>query len=219
VIILSIDSASAGCAVCVWKDGAVLALRHEHMDRGQDARLIPLVQDAMKEAAVGFSQLDRLAVTRGPGSFTGLRIGLAAARGLGLAAKKPVIGIDRFAIYRHLYVQERRPLTVILESRRLELYVQMFDGALHVTTPMMLTPSEIETLLNEKPEAVVAGDARDSLAKLSLPSDRFLSAQGQEVVACAELASRVTDLRDPAFLPRPLYLRAPDVTFPKTKEG
>ncbi|MDX9690127.1 MAG: tRNA (adenosine(37)-N6)-threonylcarbamoyltransferase complex dimerization subunit type 1 TsaB [Alphaproteobacteria bacterium] len=219
MIILSIDSASVGCAVCVWQDGALLSLRNETMQRGQDARLIPLVQEAMTQASVGFSQLDRMAVTRGPGSFTGLRIGLAAARGLGLAAKKPVIGIDRFAIFRHLYAQETRPLVVILESRRLELYVQMFDGAMPVSRPVMLPPKEIETLLKEKPEAVVVGDAAESLAAISIAPERFLPQQGQEVVACAELAQQVADLCDPAFLPRPLYLRAPDVTFPKTKEG
>src|SRR5271168_4937059 len=99
MLILSLDSAGAGCGVTVWRDGKILATHAEHMERGQDQRLMPLVLEIMKKAGVTFGDLDRIAVTRGPGSFTGLRIGLAAARGIGLAANKPVIGIDRFSIF------------------------------------------------------------------------------------------------------------------------
>ena len=106
MLILSLDTAGQACAVCVWRDGVVLAAREERMARGQDARLVPLLLEVMAAAGVAFPQLDRIAVTRGPGSFTGLRIGLATARGLGLAADKPVIGIDRFSI--HAAQQGRR---------------------------------------------------------------------------------------------------------------
>ncbi len=99
MLILSLDSAGNGCGACVWHDGNILASAEEPMERGQDQRLMPLILDIMKKANVTFDQLDRIAVTRGPGSFTGLRIGLAAARGIGIASGKPVIGIDRFSIF------------------------------------------------------------------------------------------------------------------------
>ncbi len=104
MLILSIDCAGSGCGVCVFQNGNVIAAAHEVMERGQDQRLMPLIVEMMQQASVSFDQLDRIAVTRGPGSFTGLRIGLAAARGIGLAAGKPVIGIDRFAIYREQFL-------------------------------------------------------------------------------------------------------------------
>src|ERR1700733_6915297 len=100
MLILSLDSAGAHCGVCVWHSGKILAKAQEPMERGQDQRLMPLVLETIDKAKVKFSSLDRVAVTRGPGSFTGLRISLAVARGIGLAADKPVIGIDRFMIYR-----------------------------------------------------------------------------------------------------------------------
>lgn len=84
MLILSLECAGGGCGACVMKDDVVLALAEESMARGQDARLMPLVQEVMARAGVDYAELDRVAVTRGPGSFTGLRIGLAAARGLGL---------------------------------------------------------------------------------------------------------------------------------------
>ena len=103
MMVLGIDSAGAGCGVCVWQDGRVLASAFEAMERGQDRRLVPLILEVMQKAGADFDTLDRIAVTRGPGSFTGLRIGIAAARGIGLAASKSVLGIDRFAIYPRLF--------------------------------------------------------------------------------------------------------------------
>src|SRR6201996_9161121 len=124
MLILSLDSAGSGCSACVWRDGKVLAEAHEAMHRGQDQRLMPLILQTLKQANVDFPQLDRIAITRGPGSFTGLRIGLAAARGIGLAAEKPVIGIDRFSIYREQVQRADKDLLVIIESKRRELYCQ-----------------------------------------------------------------------------------------------
>ena len=106
MIVLSLDSAGSGCAACVWQDGQVRSLQTEKMSRGQDARLVPLVLAVLQEAKLGFADVDRIAVTRGPGSFTGLRIGLSAARGFGLAADTPVLGIDRLAIFHAQHAQK-----------------------------------------------------------------------------------------------------------------
>lgn len=207
--ILSLDSAAGGCAVCVWQDGVVLALAEEKMERGQDARLVPLVQETMDRAGADFASLDRIAVTRGPGSFTGLRIGLATARGLGLAAEKPVIGMDRFAVHRAQ--QEYSPLLVVLESRRLELYVRFYPVDAPAHEAQMLTPQEIAAFLAAHPDARVAGDADVLLDGAADPSI-FLAAKEPEAVTCARLAAWAS-LDNPEYLPRPLYLRAPDVTI------
>src|SRR3984957_2129291 len=113
MLILSLDSAGSGCSACIWRDGQVVAAAAESMQRGQDRRLMPLILEVMKKANTEFEALDRITVTRGPGSFTGLRIGLAAARGIGLAAGKPVIGIDRFSIYREMFRAENKNVFVV----------------------------------------------------------------------------------------------------------
>jgi tRNA threonylcarbamoyladenosine biosynthesis protein TsaB len=213
MLILSLDSAGSGCGLCVWRDGAALAEVAERMERGQDRRLMPLVLDVMERAHVGFEKLDRLAVTRGPGSFTGMRIGLAAARGMGLAAGKPVIGIDRFSIYHEPFkASGKKNLLVVIESRRRELFCRFYPASRPADEATMMTPDEIAAFLKAKGEVTVTGDRA---------AEKFTGFQPlvePEHVVCAALAAKA-DAADPEFLPRPLYLRAPDVTMPTGKQG
>ncbi len=203
--------------MCVVRDGTVLSLLEEKMERGQDARLIPMVQRALKEAQLDFDQLDRIAVTRGPGSFTGLRIGLAGARGIGFAAEKPVLGIDRFSIHFTQQKMQKKDVFVVLDSRRAELYTRFMPIAGEAQEARLMTPEEIKTFLAQHSEACVSGDAFDLLREHLDPSC-FVLPQELEAVTAAALAA-LADEKDPAFLPRPLYLRAPDVTFPKCQTG
>ena len=186
----------------------MLASAQESMERGQDRRLIPLVLGVMRQAGYDFAQLDRIAVTRGPGSFTGIRIGLAAARGFGLASGKPVIGIDRFTIYHHPLRDSTIPHMVILQSKRLELYCQYCPAGAAPDEPQMLPPDSIRDFLSDKPDCVITGD-------VTLDTPHKIQTLGEsEVQIAATIASRV-DASSPDHLPRPLYLREPDVTVKK----
>ncbi len=211
MLILSIDSSGGGCGTCVWQDGSVLALLEEKMERGQDARLVPMVQEVMAKAGTDFAALDRIAVTRGPGSFTGLRIGLATARGLGLAANRPVIGIDRFSIHREQQKAFVGDLLVTIESRRLELYTRLYNSSGTAGEAAMIAPLEIASLVREKDALRIAGDARQTLANVLGPSI-FLVPTESECVTCALLAERA-DPEKTESAPQPLYLRLPDVTL------
>ena len=91
--VLALDTCLAACSVAVLDGDRIAAAACEVMERGHQERLAPLVRDTMARAALAFSDLDRIAVTLGPGSFTGLRVGLAFAKGLGLALGRPVIGL------------------------------------------------------------------------------------------------------------------------------
>lgn len=195
MIILSLDSVGQGCTVCVWQDGALLSFCEEKMTRGQDARLIPMVQSVIKDAAIEYSTLDRVAVTRGPGSFTGLRIGLSAARGIGFAASKPVIGIDRFSIHRAQYPDD--DLLVALESRRADLFTKLYHADGTCDEPVLLEIDAMDTVVAR------AGDVEGCLPLIEA-----------EAITAAALAAKTT-IGEAANLPRPLYLRAPDVTMPK----
>ncbi len=207
MVILALDSAGAGCNVCVWCDGHVLAQAAERMDRGQDQRLMPLILDVMQKAGMDFAELDRIAVTRGPGSFTGLRIGLAAARGIGLAARKPVVGIDRFSIYRRLVPTPNNNLLVAIDSRRRELFCRLYpkDGA--APQDLQLSTDETDDFAARTGETIITGD-------IEISGTFYQAVKNFEATACASLAAEA-DIEKPEFLPRPLYIRPPDVTFPK----
>jgi tRNA threonylcarbamoyladenosine biosynthesis protein TsaB len=219
MLLLSIDCAGHGCGVCVWKDGKVLSDASERMERGQDQRLMPLIVAAMKQAGVDFKQLDRIAVTRGPGSFTGLRIGLAAARGIGLAAGKPVIGIDRFSIYHEPFKSEGRDVLVVIDSRRKELFCRFYPASGKAGEPSMMTAEEIAVFVKDNPNIIVCGDAANALGfpsrlREGLGEGSLRNSDAGSIGTCAKLAAEA-DTDNPEFLPRPIYIRAPDVTFPK----
>ena len=97
--VLAIDTALEACSAAVLdtEQGAIVASETRSMVRGHAEALMPLVADVMRKAQLDFAELDRIAVTVGPGSFTGLRVGIAAARGIGVAAMKPVVGLTTLA--------------------------------------------------------------------------------------------------------------------------
>ncbi len=202
---MGLDSAGKSCAACVWKDGAVLALASSKMERGQDARLVPAAQEAMKMAGVSFAALDRIAAIRGPGSFTGIRICLAAARGFGMASGKPVIGVDRFSVYREIFKDIASPLLVAIDSKRSELFCRLYPAAGEsgeTMPPELMTSDAVEDLRRRRSGLMIAGDA--AIADLR--------ADTEEVVACCALAAAAM-AGEAEFLPRPVYLRPPDVTI------
>lgn len=198
MLTLVLDSCGSSCNVGIWQDGMMLARAEENMERGQDARLLPLALSVLEESGKTFSDLDRIAVTRGPGSFTGVRVCLAAARGIGIAAGKPVIGIDRFSIYARC-AKAQKNLLVVIESKRAELFCRFFPVQAAPLDACMMTQNEIDAFLELHPGTEIAGD------KASTDMD-ILS-------ACAEIAAQASP-HDAAFLPQPLYLRPPDVTMP-----
>ena len=93
---LGIDTATTGCSVARLVGDMCLAEQASKMSRGQSEALMPMIKEVMRDADMTFDRLDGIAVCRGPGAFTGLRIGLSAARGLALATSKPCIGIGTF---------------------------------------------------------------------------------------------------------------------------
>ena len=212
MLILSLDCAGPACSAVLWQDGYILSEAEKKMDRGQDQHLMPLILSLMEKVQKSFAGLDRIAVTKGPGSFTGIRIGLAAARGLGLASGKPVLGIDRFKIYQMQIRTPERDLLIVLESKRDELFCCFYPSNAPPEKPHSMTKEEILTFLNDKKNLDVTGDRAAAL----LP--HFKQAPQKEVIIAALIASKV-DLVERStsndYLPTPLYLRPPDVTMKK----
>jgi tRNA threonylcarbamoyl adenosine modification protein YeaZ len=124
-LILAFDTSAARCAAAVVSGGRVLAARDEGTDRGQAERLLPMLEEALAEAGVGWGDLDGIGVCTGPGNFTGVRIAVAAARGLALALGVPAVGVTAF----EALAEPAGYATVAILDRRGTVFVQRFrDG-------------------------------------------------------------------------------------------
>ena len=217
--ILALDSALSACSVAVLANGVVRAVRRQAMARGQAEALLPMVRAALDEAGLGFADLDRLAVTIGPGSFTGLRIGLAAARGLALATGLPLTGIttlEALAAAVDPAARQGRGTVALIDSRRGDVFMQIFGAdAVPLSEPAAADPAALDALLPAGP-LLLAGDAApaalDVLARagrdVALAADSALP----DPVAVARLAAERPLPEGPVTA---LYLRAPDVTLPR----
>ncbi len=210
--ILGLDAAAAACSVALWRDGRELAYREAPMARGHAEALMPLVLETLAAAGLAFAEIDRIAVGVGPGSFTGIRIALAAARGIGLAADRPVVGIDSFSAVAATIAPSAlagRSLLVVIDSKRRELFGQYFDD--HRTAlgqPLVL---EAAALLERRPAGalLVAGDGASQLPAAA-GLTRAEGAGRPDARAIARLAAEGRAI----LAARPLYLRPPDVSLP-----
>lgn len=217
--VLGLDSAGSQCAVAVLDGERVAAARIEAMARGQAERLVPLIAETLAAASIATAALDLIAVTTGPGSFTGIRIGLAAARGLALATGRPVTGIGVFDAYAAAVppaARQGRTLIVAVESKRDEFYLQAFTSAgPPLEPPTQLLPRDIVAWLPPGP-LLLAGDAAARLHAQLAASDAAIAA-GSEAVDPAQVArlGRVRFTGGAGEPPRPFYLRAPDTTTPR----
>jgi tRNA threonylcarbamoyladenosine biosynthesis protein TsaB len=220
--ILAMDAAGAACSAALWRDGAVVAHRLEPMQRGQSERLVPMVQQVMGEARARYADLDAIAVTLGPGGFTGVRIGLATARGFALACERPLIGISNFLALAAAAVRDETRaghwLAVLIDAKRDDLYVQAFDGELCPRTePASLTAERLDGFLPNGP-LVLAGDGvPQALAALEAAGRGLVVSKGPALTDAARVAELAASQELPAVdapAARPLYLRPPDVTQP-----
>src|SRR5215472_6896434 len=222
VTTLGLDSAGNACSAAVWRGDHVVARQFAAMERGHAETLMPMVAAVMEEAALAIAALDLIAVTTGPGAFTGVRIGIAAARGLSLASGVPALGIASFAAAAAQAPREERrgrPLLVALDSRRAEFFVQMFGvDDVPLAPGAMLLPTELAPRLPKEP-LLVAGDAAAALAAALGRADLAVASRAGAIDAgdVARLAAAAwrPGWRPPP--PAPLYLRAPDTTLPRDK--
>ena len=211
MIVLSLDTALGACSAAVVRDGQVLAAASEPMLRGHQERLAPLVQEVMQAAGQPFSALDRVGVTVGPGSFTGLRVGLAFAKGLGLALGKPCVGIGALEA---LAASDPGPgLTIaVIDAKRGQVYLQAFESGVAVMAPDALP---VDTAAARLAELWRGGPLRLIGPGAGLLADAAPGAEVVEQAAPDPAAICALAARKPASAgARPLYLRAPDAKLP-----
>jgi len=217
VNVLAFDCSASACSAAVLADGKILAYRFAAMSRGQSEALMPMIQDCLAEAGLNWPQIELIGVTVGPGTFTGLRIGLAAARGIAFAGKIPVAGVTTCeTVAQAVPEAERlgRTLLAAIDGKRADLFVQAFDDKLvPLTEPDAMMAEEAAKLAHGP--AIIAGDAGERLAE-ALPGAALASSSG---IPDARVVARLALARwqaGTALEPTPLYIRPPDVTLPDT---
>ncbi len=220
--ILALDTTTSACSVALWADEAVVS-RSVMMERGHAEALLPMVRDVLNEASRAFPEIDALAVTIGPGAFTGLRIGLAAARGMALAANIPCVGVTSLeAIAEGVGCEERagRALLVALDSKRGDLFAQVFDaGGPPLGSPVAVSYDGLMDILPPRP-IVVAGTAApavvESLVQWGVDAVRANGTGCPHAMDVARVAARRWAAGEKTDKPpAPLYLRPPDTGAPK----
>ena len=225
MILLALESATSVCSVAVC-DGAgqVVGYRPGEPAPGQADRLVELIDAVLGEAGIGYDAVDVIAVNHGPGSFTGVRAGVAAARGLALAAARPVIAVNTLEVLAGaLGPQSAGTVVAALDARRAQVYVQAFDHQLlALNEPCALAPEDV-TLTRLAPPLRLVGDGA-ALVRAALPDDvPVLSASAQPDalgVARRALARLAAGARPaPGRAVQPLSLRPPAARLPIAPRG
>ncbi|OUS12851.1 tRNA (adenosine(37)-N6)-threonylcarbamoyltransferase complex dimerization subunit type 1 TsaB [Rhodospirillales bacterium 47_12_T64] len=223
--LLGLDTAGSSCSVAVMRRGEVVAVRLEEMRRGQSERLLPLVHDVMDDAGLELLEMDGFVVTTGPGGFTGVRIGLAAAQGFSLACEKPLVGVSNFEVLaRAVPAVEKssdQVVTVLIDAKRADVFVQCFNSKLQTySEPFAATPEQIVTRLPEG-KLLLVGDGVDQVTSTLKAAGKDIQISGANPRANAQHLLNIVVERKLFEQEQgrisPLYLRAPDVSLPKTR--
>ena len=214
--ILAIDTALEACAAAVLdtERGAVIARESIAMARGHAEVLMPLIARVMEASGGGFDALDRIAVTVGPGSFTGLRVGISAARGFAVATGKPAIGLTTLAAFAAPLIAEDDTLPVVaaIDARHEHVYLQVFGPG-----GRTLVPPRVASLRDALRAATTSRGARlvgtgASLLAAAWPTSerppRSVEQRGApDIDWIAQLGAAAPEDAGP---PKPLYLKPPD---------
>jgi tRNA threonylcarbamoyl adenosine modification protein YeaZ len=214
--ILAIDTALEACAAAVLDTARGTVLAHESivMTRGHAEALMPLIERVIGETDGGFAGLDRIAVTVGPGSFTGLRVGIAAARGLALATGKRAVGLTTLAAFAAPLIAEDDTLPVVaaIDARHEHVYLQVFGpGGRTLVPPRVAALRDAVRAATTSRGPRLVGTGATMLAAAWPAGERpprLVERRGApDIDWVAHLGAAVAEDTAP---PKPLYLRPPD---------
>ena len=216
--VLAIDT-SLGLCTAVVSDGAHVVARSEAMMRGHQEALAPLVQAVLRDANLKASELDGVGVTVGPGSFTGLRVGLAFAQGLGAALGRPVAGLSTLDALAASVAADGRPVAAVIDARRGQVYARLFDAAGAPLDEAEATPlTDLAARLARAGQGGRLVGTGAHLATDVAPGWGAVDLAGPTAEALIALTRRALSSGS-TDAPRPQYLRAPDATPPTRLPG
>lgn len=203
MIVLAIDTAGVDCAVAVYDSsiGTVLSRISETIGRGHAERLMAMIDEALQQAGLPLDAVERIGVTVGPGSFTGIRVGVAAARGLALALGVDCIGVNTLEVLARSVTAPVQTILAGINAHREEVYVQAFRDQMPCDAPSLTTVQDYLSRARETGVVAVGSAAEliDDVEAVTAP-DHF------PIAIVALLAAEATAQGKA----KPLYLRGPD---------
>src|SRR5258708_31922240 len=216
--VLAIDTALEACSAAVFDTGSGIAASEARgMARGHAEQLMPLIARVMTKAGFEFADLDRIAVTTGPGSFTGLRVGISAARGIALAAAKPAIGLSTLAGFAAPLIDadDGTQIVAAIDARHEHIYLQVFgvNGRTLVAPRMATVRDAIRAAMSAPARIIGSGGKKGAAArpKRAEPPPSVEQRGATEIDWIARLGAAAPEARG---APQPLYLREPDARPP-----
>jgi len=213
--VLAIDTALGACSAAILDtdQGGIIASESVPMVRGHAEALMPLLHRLVQQTDSGFAEFDRVAVTTGPGSFTGLRVGIAAARGIALSIKKPAVGLSTLSAYAapHLADDDNAPVVVAIDARHQHVYLQVFGpGGRSVIEPRLAPLREAARAAAAAPARIVGSAAQAVAAALAANDAAPILVDARDAPDIAWVARMGAALPEGQAPPKPQYLRAPD---------
>ncbi|KQY89727.1 tRNA (adenosine(37)-N6)-threonylcarbamoyltransferase complex dimerization subunit type 1 TsaB [Brevundimonas sp. Root1423] len=216
--VLVVDTALGLCTAGVFEvsgaDVRRLGLRSEPMTKGHSERLAGFARDAAAEAGPGFEAIDRIGVTVGPGSFTGLRVGLAFAQGLGAALDRPVVGVSSLDAL--AASEEGGAMAALIDARRGQVYARFWTKGVADGPAEALSLEAATARIGDLPSGAVLIGSGAPLFAEAFPALTCMPLSGPAPEALARLTAGADPAQSP---PRPLYLRAPDAAPPTRLPG
>ncbi|MCX2681784.1 tRNA (adenosine(37)-N6)-threonylcarbamoyltransferase complex dimerization subunit type 1 TsaB [Galbibacter sp. EGI 63066] len=223
-IILNIETATTNCSVSIGKDGKLIALK-EINDGGYShaENLHVFIKEALKDASLSFNDIDAIAVSKGPGSYTGLRIGVSTVKGLCFSLEKPLISIPTLSSLALQLEIENGTVVSLLDARRMEVYSAVFDHE-HIqirdTQAEIITPESFSEFL-KRGKVYFIGNGANKCKDVIMHTNTVFQEEtsfpsAREMVSLAETKYKISDFEDVAYF-EPYYLKDFVTTKPKSK--
>ncbi|QHS61855.1 tRNA (adenosine(37)-N6)-threonylcarbamoyltransferase complex dimerization subunit type 1 TsaB [Chitinophaga agri] len=215
-LILHIDTATSVGSVCLSKDGQVLQTLVNDKQQDHAASMVLFVKDIMQQQGIAPADLDAIAVSAGPGSYTGLRVGVATAKGLCYTWEKPLIAVSTLQMMAQGILSRTQDVNALycpmLDARRMEVYTAMYDASLNTTIAphaLILTPEAFAEQI-AKHKIYFFGNGSDKWQQLMLPSDNAVfvtyTLNAADMVPLATAAFARKAFEDVAYF-SPFYLK------------
>ncbi len=222
--ILNIETATEICSVCLSENGEVISLR-ENRDGNQHSRVLTLlIEEVVREAGISLAEIDAVALSQGPGSYTSLRVGTSVAKGICFALEKPLIAIDTlqsltFAARESGVFSEKSLFVPMIDARRMEVFMGIYDGSLTAILPpqaMIIDHRSFEDQLLDNRELMFFGSGAEKCREvLAHPQmvflDIFCSAANLSKLSFLYFQNKV--FQDVAYF-EPTYIKPPNITVP-----
>ncbi|MDT0557701.1 tRNA (adenosine(37)-N6)-threonylcarbamoyltransferase complex dimerization subunit type 1 TsaB [Ichthyenterobacterium sp. W332] len=212
-LILSIETSTTNCSVSLSNEGEILVLKEDYNTQYSHAELLHLfIDDVLKNSGTKGNALDAIAISKGPGSYTGLRIGVSAAKGLCFALDKPLIAVSTLKSLAQQVVTEKGYIVSMLDARRLEVYSAVFDenyNAVRSIQAEVLDKNSFSEFLDKEQVTFIGNGVEKTKSIIKHSNAKFIDGKlpsANEMAALAFNKYKISDMEDVAYF-EPYYLK------------